>query len=48
MTDKEDCIFFKINILGKKTCLLGHDWECETDATVCGDYTLEEEYNAAG
>jgi len=22
-----------------KSCLLGHHWPCETDATVCGDYT---------
>jgi len=24
-------------------CLLGHKWQCETDGTICGDYTKEVE-----
>ena len=42
MTDKPDCIFFNTDILEQKICMKGNAWECETDATVCGDYTTEE------
>ena len=36
------CIYLGWDIdLQKHTCLLGHQWPCETDGTVCGDYEGE-------
>ena len=36
------CIFLLHNIsTDQDECLLGHDWPCQTDATICGDYEGE-------
>ena len=35
---KSDCIFAGIDSLGNFVCLAGYTWECETDATICGNY----------
>lgn len=30
------CVFLFV-LKGEEICILGHDWRCETDATLCGD-----------
>ena len=35
------CVFLLHNIsTDQDECLLGHDWPCQTDSTICGDYEI--------
>jgi len=38
-----DCEYCYQTVLGEYACVLGNQWSCKTDGTVCGDYSQREE-----
>lgn len=42
-SDLPTCIFLGHDLTtDTKTCFLCHEWRCETDSSICGDYEQEE------